>query len=145
MRAILTCIVIPTVLLSALLLYPHPRRSTSSSYAAPPRWIVLCGIQDRPCVTYLVAYRRPAHAHGDSQAEGVTDYERKTISLPWTNDRFKNVAALEHQVIRAALWERGFRDTDTWAIRDWMYFSDETLPLLFHDNPEFAEYLKAGY
>ena len=145
MRAILVCMVTAVVLLSALLLYPHPRRSTSSSYAAPPRWIVLCGIQDRPCVTYLVAYHRPTQAHGDSHGEGVTDYERKTISLAWTNDRFRNVEALEHQVIHAAPWERGFRDTDRWAIRDWIYFSDEILPLLFHDNPEFAAYLTAGY
>ena len=83
-------------------------------------------------------------AHGDSQGDGV-NYKRKTITLTWSNDRFKNVEALEHEVIHAALWERGFRDTDSWAIRDWVYFSDETLPLLFHDNPQFAEYLTAGY
>jgi hypothetical protein len=133
------------LLLSAFLLYPHPRnRKTHLYYAAPPRWIVLCGIQDRPCVTYLVVYHLRTQAHGDSQSDGV-DYERKTISLAWCNDRFKNVEALEHEVIHAALWERGFPDTDSWAIRDWIYFSDETLPLLFHDNPQFAEYLTGGY
>ena len=145
MRAILVGILVLVLLLSALLLYPHPRRSTNLSYAAPPRWIKLCGIQDRPCVTYIVVYLSRTQAHGDSPGEGAADYKRKTISITWSNDRFKNVEALEHQVIHAALWERGFRDTDSWAVRDWIYFSDETLPLLLHDNPQFAEYLTAGY
>lgn len=107
MRAILRGILVLVLLLSAFLLYSHPRRSTNLSYAAPPRWIVLCGIQDRPCVTYIVVYHLRTQAHGDSQGEGV-DYKRKTISLTWSNDRFKNVEALEHEVIHAALWERGF-------------------------------------
>ena len=155
MRAILRGILVLVLLLSAFLLYPHPhptrpkaawasRRSTNLSYAAPPRWIVLCGIQDRPCVTYIVVYHQRTRARGDSQGEGV-DYDHKTISVTWSNDRFKNVEALEHEVIHAALWERGFRDTDSWAIRDWIYFSYETLPLLLHDNPQFADYLTAGY
>ena len=106
---------------------------------------MLCGIQDHPCATYIVAYHLPAHEHGDSHNKCVTDYERKTIFLTWSNDRFRNVEALEHEVVQAALWERGFRDSDKWTMRDWLDFSDEILPLLFHDNPEFAEYLTTGY
>lgn len=96
-------------------------------------------------MTYVVAYRLPTHEHGDSRSKRAIDYERKTILLTWSNDRFKNVEALEHQVIQTALWERGFRDSDKWTTRDWLDFSDEVLPLLFHDNPEFVEYLAAGY
>ena len=96
-------------------------------------------------MTYIVAYHLPTHEHGDSRSGGVTDHKRKTIFLTWSNDRFKNVEALEHEVVQAALWERGFRDSDKWAVRDWVGFSDEILPLLFHDNPAFAEYLAAGY
>ena len=96
-------------------------------------------------MTYIVAYHLPTYEHRDSRSRGVTDYGRKTIFLTWSNDRFKNVEALEHEVVQAALWERGIRDSDKWSIRDWVGFSDEILPLLFHDNPEFAEYLAAGY
>jgi hypothetical protein len=143
MRTILACLSFVVVLLLALILYP--RRSTTSTYALPPRTIVLCGIQDRPCVTYAVSYHPASHAYGDSQGEGVTDYERKTISIALSNDRFKNVEALEHEVLHAALWERGFRDTDKWEIHDWIYFSEGAFPLLLHDNPDLVKYLTAGY
>jgi hypothetical protein len=94
---------------------------------------------------YAVSYHPSTHAYGDFEGEGVTDYERKTISLAWSSDRFKNVQALEHEVFHAALWERGFRDTDKWEVHDWIYFSDGAFPLLFHDNPEFVKYVTAGY
>ena len=131
------------LLVSALLLMP--RRSATSSYAQPPRSIVICGIQDHPCVTYAVSYHPATHAYGDSQGEGVTDYEQKTISIAWSNDRFKNFAALEHEVFHAVLWERGFRCDAKWEVHDWIYFSEGAFPLLFHDNPEFVAYLTAGY
>jgi hypothetical protein len=106
---------------------------------------VICGIEDHPCVTYAVSYHPATNAYGDSQGEGVTDYEHKTISLAWSNDRFKNVKALQHEVFHAALRERGFRDTEKWEIHDWVYFSEGAFPLLFHDNPDFVKYLTAGY
>lgn len=143
MRTLLACVSFAVFLLSLFLL--HPRRSTSASYAPPPRSIVICGIQDHPCVTYAVSYHSATNTYGDSEGEGVTDYERKTISIARSSDRFKNVEALEHEVFHAALWERGFRDTDKWEIHDWIYFSEGAFPLLFHDNPEFVEYLTAGY
>lgn len=126
--------------------YPSGRSASSpATYALPPRSILICGIQDRPCVTYTVSYHEHTAAWGDSQGEGITDYERKTISLARSNDRFENVRALEHEVFHAALWERGFRDTDTWDVHAWIYFSEGAFPLLFHDNPEFVKYVTAGY
>ena len=143
MRTLLVCLFCVVALLSALFLYPW--RSISSSYTPPPRTIVICGIQDHPCVTYSVSYHPATHAYGDSQGEGVTDYERKTISIALSSDRFKNVEALEHEVFHAALWERGFCDADKWEIHDWIYFSEGAFPLLFHDNPELVKYLTTGY
>jgi hypothetical protein len=125
--------------------YGRPPSNPPRTYAPPPRSILICGIQDRPCVTYSVLYHEPAKTFGDSHGEGVTDYQGKTISLAWSNDRFENVRALEHEVFHAALWERGFRDTDTWDIHAWIYFSESSFPLLFHDNPEFVNYITAGY
>jgi len=90
-------------------------------------------------------YHEATKAFGDSQGEGVTDYQKKTISLAWSNDRFENVRALEHEVFHAVLWERGFRDTAKWDIHAWIYFSESSFPLLFHDNPEFVNYITAGY
>jgi len=119
--------------------------SPPRTYASPPRSIVICGIKDRPCVTYSVLYHEATKAFGDSQGEGVTDYQKKTISLAWSNDRFENVRALEHEVFHAVLWERGFRDTAKWDIHAWIYFSESSFPLLFHDNPEFVNYITAGY
>lgn len=119
--------------------------SPPRTYAPPPRSILICGIKDRPCVTYSVLYHEATKAFGDSQGDGVTDYQKKTISLAWSNDRFENVRALEHEVFHAILWERGFRDTDKWDIHAWIYFSESSFPLLFHDNPEFVNYITAGY
>ncbi|HKW62199.1 MAG TPA: hypothetical protein VJN89_06610 [Candidatus Acidoferrum sp.] len=75
----------------------------------------------------------------------MIDYERKTISIIWSADRFKNVETLEREVFRAALWERGIRDTDNWNVRDWLDVSDRIIASLFHDNPEFANYITTGY
>ena len=119
--------------------------SPPRAYAPPPRSILICGIKDRPCVTYRVLYHEATKAFGDSQGEGVTDYQKKTISLAWSDDRFENVRALEHEVFHAILWERGFRDTGKWDIHAWIYFSESSFPLLFHDNPEFVNYITAGY
>src|SRR5690349_18205970 len=129
--------------LAALLM--QTRQSRSSSYAPPPRSIVICGAQDYACVTYVISYHPATHAFRDYQGEGVIDFERKTISIVWRNDRFKNVETLGHHVFQAALWERGIRDNDKLAVHDWIYFSEGTFALLFHDNPEFAKYLTAGY
>lgn len=129
--------------LAALLM--QPRQSRGHSYAPPPRSIVICGFQDYACVTYVISYHPPTHAFRDFQGEGVIDYERKTISIVWRKDRLKNFEALEHEVFQAALRERGIHDTDKWTIQDWIYFSEGTFALLFHDNPEFVRYLSAGY
>jgi len=69
----------------------------------------------------------------------------QNLLLCSTYDRFKNVEALEHEVFHAALWERGFRDTEKLQIHDWIYFPEGAFPLLFHDNPELVKYLTAGY
>lgn len=142
-RMLLFGISLVAAFLAALLI--NPRQSRSHSYAPPPRSVVICGAHDDACVTYIISYHPPTHAFRDFQGEGAIDYERKTISIVWRKDRFKNVEAVEHEVFQAALWERGIRDTDQWAIQDWIYFSEGTFALLFHDNPEFVKYLAAGY
>jgi hypothetical protein len=144
MRKTLDFILVGAVVLAFGLTYSGAQRS-SRRYAVPPRTIVICGIQNRPCVTYNVSYREPANGFGTLPGEGVTDYERKTISLTWSNDRFENVRSLEHEVFHAVLWERGFREDDTWDIHSWIYFSEGAYPLLFHDNPEFVKYVASGY
>jgi len=143
MRILLASISLSGTFLAAL--FMQPLQSRSSSYAPPPRSIVICGAQDYACVTYLISYRPARHAYGDSQREGVIDYERKTISIVWSEDRFKNVEAIEREVFQAALWERGIRDTDKREIDDWVYLSEGTFASLFHDNPGFVRYLTAGY
>jgi hypothetical protein len=140
-------LLVSTSLTSAFLaaLFMQPRQARSASYALPPRSIVICGVQDYACVTYLITYQPATHARRHSQGEGVIDYERKTISIVWSNDRFQNVEALERQVFHAALWERGIRDTDKWEVDEWIYFSEGVFAFLFRDNPEFVRYLTAGY
>lgn len=140
-------LLVSTSLASAFLaaLFMQPRQARSASYPLPPRSIVICGAQDYACVTYLISYRPATHAYRHSQGQGVIDFERKTISIVWSNDRFKNVEALEREVFHAALWERGIRDTDKWEVDDWIYFSEGTFAFLFRDNPEFVRYLTAGY
>jgi len=145
--ALIRILLVSTSLTSAFLaaLLMQPPQSRSASYAPPPRSIVICGAQDYACVTYLISYQTATHAHRRLPGEGVIDYERKTISIVWSNDRFKAVEALERQVFYAALWERGIRDTDKWEVDDWIYFSEGVFALLFRDNPEFVRYLTAGY
>ena len=143
MRTLVLCIAF--VVFLVLVFFVYRGRSTSTFYAPAPQSIVICGIRDHPCVTYSVSYHPPTHAFGDSQGDGVTDYEQKTISIALSSDRFRNVEALEHEVLHAALWERGFRDGDKWEVHDWIYFSEGAFPLLFRDNPELVRYLTAGY
>ena len=96
-------------------------------------------------MTYVITYHPLTHARRAAQREGVIDYERKTISIVWREDRFKDVEALERAVFRAALWERGSRDTDQWKIDEWVSLSEGIFASLFHDNPEFVRYLAAGH
>ena len=120
-------------------------RLKGSSYAPPPRSVLICGAHDYACSTYVISYHPATHAHRDLQGEGVTDYERKTISIVWNPDRFKNVEALEREVFHADLWERGIRDTDKRDVHDWLDVSDRIIASLFHDNPEFVNYVTTGY
>ena len=115
------------------------------SYAQPPKSIVICGIKDHPCVTYQVSFHPPTEKFGDGPGEGFTDYEAKTIAIASSNDAFKNVQALEHEVYHAALWERGFKDTETWDLHAWIYFSEGPFSLVLHDNPDFVHYIVAAY
>ena len=115
------------------------------SYAQPPKSIVICGIKDHPCVTYQVSFHPPTEKFGDGPGEGFTDYEAKTIAIASSNDAFKNVQALEHEVYHAALWERGFKDTETWDLHAWIYFSEGPFSLVLHDNPDFVHYIVGAY
>jgi hypothetical protein len=114
-------------------------------YAPPPKSIVICGIKDHPCVTYAVSFHPPAETYGDGPGEGVTDYAAKTIAIASSSDHFKNVQALEHEVYHAALWERGFQETETWDLHAWIYFSEGPFTMVLHDNPDFLHYIQAGY
>jgi hypothetical protein len=97
-------------------------------------------------VTYTVTFHEPTSAFGDSQGEGVTDYDRKLISIARSDDRFKNVQALQHEILHAALWERGFLDdSEKLDLHAWIFFSEGALPLIFHDNPKFVKYVMEGY
>jgi hypothetical protein len=97
-------------------------------------------------VTYVISFHEPTTAYGDSQGEGATDYERKTISIAQSHDRFRNIQALQHEVLHASLWERDFRDErEKWDLHSWIYFSEGVFPLLCHDNPNFVKYVMEGY
>jgi hypothetical protein len=112
----------------------------------PPQSILICGLRDHPCVTYTISYHEPTTAYGDSQGEGVTNYEQKTISIARSHDRFTNIQALQYEVSHAALWERGFHDDgDRWDLHAWIYFSEGVFPILFHDNPDLVNYMTDGY
>jgi hypothetical protein len=103
-------------------------------------------LKDRPCVTYAVSFHEPTTAYGDSQGEGVTDYERKTIAIARSQDRFRNIQALQHEVFHAALWERDFHDDrEQWDLHAWIYFSEGVVPLLMRDNPSFVKYITEEY
>lgn len=121
------------------------RHAALVTHVPPPRSIVICGIRDHPCITYLVSYHEPTKTFGDGPGEGFTDYEAKTIAIASSNDPVKNVQALAHEVYHAALWERGFRDEDKWALHSWIYLSEGAFSMVLHDNPEFMRYIAHGY
>jgi hypothetical protein len=114
-------------------------------YAAPPAAILICGIKDHPCVTYVISYHPPTEKFGDGPGEGFTDFQAKTISIAFSKDRFRNVQAVMHEVYHAALWERGFKDTDKWDLHAWIYFSEGPFSMVLHDNPSFVHYILDGY
>lgn len=143
MRILLVCISLTGVLLAAL--FMQPQRLRGSSYAPPPKSILICGAHDYACDTYVLSYRPATHARRDSRGERDIDCERKTIEIVWSNDRFKNVEAVERAVLQAALWEQGIRDTDKRDVHDWLRLSDSIIASLFHDNPEFVNFVTAGY
>jgi poly(3-hydroxybutyrate) depolymerase len=121
------------------------RKLPAVTDASPPASIVICGIKDHPCVTYRVSFHQSTSSYGDGAGEGFTDYQAKTISIASSNDRFKNVQALEHEVYHAALWERGFKDTENWDLHAWIYFSEGPFSLVLHDNPDFVRYIMNAY
>jgi hypothetical protein len=134
------------ILFSGILLGWWRSARSSKTYAPPPPSIIVCGLKDRPCVRYVITFHKPTAAYGNSQGEGMTDYERKTISIARSPDRFRNVQALQHEVLHAVLWERGFLDdSEKWDLHAWIYFSEGVFPLLFHDNPNFVRYMMEGY
>jgi hypothetical protein len=137
---------IAVALLGGVLLGSWRPASLAKTYASPPTSIRICGLKDRPCVTYEISFHGPTTAYGDSQGEGVTDYERKTISIAGSQDRFRNIQALQHEVFHAALWERNFHDdSEQWDLHAWIYFSEGVVPLLLHDNPSFVKYVMEEY
>lgn len=137
---------IAVAFLGGVLLGSWRPASSTKTYAPPPNSILICGLRDRPCVKYVVNFHDPTTAYGDSEGEGVTDYERKTISIARSHDRFRNIQALQHEVFHAVLWERDFHDdTENWDLHAWIYFTGGVFPLLFHDNPEFVKYVMEEY
>ena len=132
-------------LLSGAIVATWKPRPSPVSYSPPPKSIVICGIKDHPCVTYAVSYHEPIGEYGDGSGEGFTDYEAKTIAIASSKDRFKNVRALEHEVYHAALWERGFKENETWDMHAWIYFSEGSFAMVLHDNPDFVSYIVSGY
>ena len=97
-------------------------------------------------MTYAISFHEPTTAYRDSQGEGVTDYERKTISIARSHDRFRSIQALQHEVFHAVLWEQGFQDdSEKSDLHAWIYFSEEVFPLLLHDNPDFVKYVMEEY
>lgn len=119
--------------------------TTHEMASAPPSSILICGITDHPCVTYTVSYHKATGAHGDRGGEGVTDYEKKTISIASSHDPFENVEALEHEVYHAVLHERTISDQETWDIHTWIYLSEGPFTMVLHDNPGFVHYILGGY
>lgn len=124
---------------------PKPAVVPPELYAEPPSSILICGIKDHPCVTYSVSYHPPTEKFGDGPGEGFTDFQARTISIAFSQDRFKNVQALTHEVYHAALWERGFKDTEKWDLHAWIYFSEGPFSMVLHDNPSFVRYILNGY
>jgi len=133
---------IAVALLGGVLLGSWRPVGLAKTYAPPPTSILICGLTDRPCATYVISFHEPTSAYGDSQGEGVTDYERKTISIARSHDRFRNIQALQHEVFHAVLWERNFHDdSEKWDLHVWIYLSEGVFPLFLHDNPDFVKYV----
>ena len=133
---------IAVALLGGILLGSWRPSTSAKTEALPPGSILICGLKDRPCVRYLISFHDPTATYGDSQGEGVTDYEQKTISIARSRDRYRNIQALQHEVLHAALWERDFHDdSEKWDLHAWIYFTEGVFPLLLHDNPDFVKYV----
>jgi hypothetical protein len=124
---------------------PKGRPAVGAVLNAPPKSILICGIEDLPCVVYAVSYHHPTAEFGDRSGEGLTDYEAKTITIASSKDPVNNVQALEHEVYHAALWEHGMRDSEEWDIHAWIYFSEGPFSMVLHDNPDFVRYILNGY
>jgi hypothetical protein len=122
-----------------------PIESKTHLYAQPPSSIVVCGITDHPCVTYVVSYHQPTNKFGDRPGEAFTDYEAKTITIAFSKDPVKDVQALAHETYHAVLWERGFRDGEKWDLHSWIYFSEGAFSIVLHDNPDLVQYILNGY
>ena len=123
----------------------QPSEPRAAVFTQPPTSILVCGIRDHPCVTYTVFYHQGTDKYGDGPGDGFTDYQAKTIDIASSKDPVNNVQALEHEVYHAALWERGFQDTDKWDIHAWIYFSDGPFSMVLHDNPDLVRYIVNGY
>lgn len=137
---------IGVVSLGGVLLVSRKPEVVPKTFVPPPTSVLICGLKDRPCVTYIISYHEPTTAYGDSLGEGLTDYEHKTISIARSRDRFTNTRALQHEIFHAVLWERGFHDdSDRWDLHAWIYFSEGAFPILFHDNPSLVRYMTEGY
>jgi hypothetical protein len=90
----------------------------------------------------VISFHEPTPAYADSQGEGVTDYEQKTVSIARSRNRFRNIQPLQREVFHAALWEHDFHDDcEQWDLHAWIYFSGGVFPLLLHDNPSFVKYV----
>lgn len=66
----------------------------AKTYPALPSSILVCALTDRTCARDEISFHERNTAYGDSQGEGVTDHERKTISIGRSQDCFRNVQAL---------------------------------------------------
>ena len=125
---------------------PKERPATAAVlHTKPPNSIIICGIEDHPCVTYTVSYHQPTEEMGNHPGDGFTDYQAKTISIASSKDPVKNVQVLVHEVYHAALWERGFKSGDKWELHQWIYFSEGPFSMVLHDNPDFLQYIVSGY
>jgi hypothetical protein len=122
-----------------------PIEAKTHLYAQPPSSIVICGITDHPCVTYMVSYHPPTKKVGDGPGEAFTDYAARTIAIASSKDRFEDVQALAHETYHAVLWERGFRDSEKWDLHSWIFFSEGAFSMVLHDNPALVQYILKGY
>lgn len=113
--------------------------------AQPPKSIVICGIENHPCVHYTVSYHEPTGEFGDRAGDGLTDYEAKAISIASSRDSYVNVSSLVHEVYHATLWERGFTDKSRWTLHEWIYFSEGPTSMVLHDNPDLMRFIANGY